>query len=538
MTTSSMARWTTRAARVFAAALLGVAVQPGVPRAARAAARPDWVEHAGASTRYPAPRFLTGYGSAGRGEGAGGAEDALESAKARAAADLASKISVRIQHELRDVSEERDGRARYEVAAVTRSTADVRVSGLRYETWRRGDTVHALAVLERGPAAARRRDARQRALAELRTCVDAGARHASEGRVADAARTYESCRRPLAEALEHDAVVRVLAPQPRSEAAFDEEVLRLARRVEEGSQVARRGRAGSLAEAADALALQLHRQGLDGATRLTVAPFTYGTTGVASAFGREAALELERALARRTGVAAEAPGGPAAGPAPFLPPGAAAALQGVYLERDDAIRLVATVRDTRSGRLAASAEAALPRASLPDPAALRPANFEAALRDQRILAEGELLSGDLRVELWTQKGAQGVVLGEGERLHLYARVNRPAWLRLVYVLENGMQVPVDQGWYLDASKVNRVVEYPDSFEVVAPFGVEHVHATAFPRRPDPLPTVRRTVAGVEYEVVADGLDAVVRHRGLARDARRQIGEALVSVTTVAAAPID
>ena len=76
------------------------------------------------------------------------------------------------------------------------------------------------------------------------------------------------------------------------------------------------------------------------------------------------------------------------------------------------------------------------------------------------------------------------------------------------------------------------VEYPDRFEVAPPFGVEHIHATAFTKQPEPLPVTTRVINGVTYSVIEDGLSSVVRHRGIVRKEKDEVAESLLSVTTL------
>jgi hypothetical protein len=270
------------------------------------------------------------------------------------------------------------------------------------------------------------------------------------------------------------------------------------------------------------MALQLARQGVSTRSRLVVSHWNYGATNLSSSFGRQAGLDLERALAR----AARDEGDGRSPSAPDL------AIGGAYFESGDELRMSATAREIESGRLVASAEARMPVAAVPAQLELRPPDFERALRDQRVLADGALSQGDLRVEVWTDKGRGGVLYSEHERLHLFMRVNQPAWVRLLYVLHDGVQVPIDQSFAIGRQDAGRVIEYPQSFEVVPPFGIEMIHATAFRERPPRLPTRERTIDGVRYDVVADGLDAIVRTRGLALRDRTPIAEDTVTVTTM------
>lgn len=487
---------------------------------------PSWSQTGGQSPRYPNSVYVTGFAMAV-------GDRSLERAKAEAAADLAGRISVRIEHELRDVSAEKDGVYSYQVASTTRATADVKLSGLAYETHRaperEGERVYALAVLERAPAAAERRSQRDRSLAAAQACLASAARHVEEGRESDAVETLETCRLPTTEALEHDAVGRALHPGDDTtrtrDAAALAELVAASRAIDDGIRATLRRPTSNMREAVEGLAMQLERQGVAGRGPMTVSPFTYGTADLSSTFGREIARDLEGAMVRRANLRTEST------------TSAHRIVRGVYVERGEDVHLSVTVKGLEKGRLLASAATTLPRSVIPHQLELRPSNFNAALVDQKLLAEGELLSGGLRVEIWTDRGKRGVLYNEDEELKLFMKTNRPAWVRLVYVLQSGVQVPIDQGYYIDASKVNFVVEYPESFEVVPPFGVEHVHATAFSEEPAPLATRFTKIDGVEYEVVADGLKQnLERTRGLRRKHKAAISEAFVTLTTTPADP--
>jgi hypothetical protein len=365
---------------------------------------------------------------------------------------------------------------------------------------------------------AERRSLRERSLAEVRACLESGDRHLQAGREADAIATFESCRGPIAAALEHDSIARALGSSVASDDAAYEELVSANRKIDEQVKVILRSPASNLSEAIERLGIQLRRQNATTGGRIVVSPFTYGATDLSSVFGRQAGIELESVLARAGGESSTA--------------GDDRVVKGVYLERDDEIRITATVRDQETGLLVASAETTLPRGALPSGVSLKPANFASALRDQKILGEGELISGDLQLEVWTDRGRRGVVYSESEELTLHYRVNQPAWIRVIYVLQSGEQIPISEAWYVDASKVNQVITYPDSFEIVPPFGAELIHATAFTTKPDPLLTEQRVIAGEKYEVLAGGTKQIVKTRGLRRKKKEQMAESLVTVTTM------
>lgn len=514
---------------------------------ATAASTPDWVEQNGVAAAYPANRFLVGFAQTH------GREGALEAAKQQAAADLARQISVQIESNVVDVLHEREGRIENELTSQIRATSDVRLDGVRFESHRKRKNVWALAILERLPAARSRRRLRDRAIATTARCLDAAAAEERAGRARQALDAYRGCRRFLDEAIEHEAIASALT---RGGLLGEDVGPTLAAHA---TQITARIRsiphedARSIRGAAEALATQLAEAGVGRGAALRVAPLLYRGRDVSSPFGRELALALESAIGRTV-----AKGGAAAGtvvvrgtyqekadqekagaaektrgadPEKKGPqdPGGASALDATE-GRDFSIRVNA--KEAASGRLLSSAEIVLAASAIPDGLATRPENFERFAADADKLAGGDVVSGDLRVEIRTDRGERGIVYDEGESLSLYVRVNQPAWVRLIYVLTSGDHVPITQEWYIDEEKVNQLVEYPASFEIVAPFGVEMVHAMASSERPPKLVTRTTVIDGERYTVIPDGADQVVRTRGIARRERKQVAEQTLTLTTM------
>jgi hypothetical protein len=269
------------------------------------------------------------------------------------------------------------------------------------------------------------------------------------------------------------------------------------------------------------LATQLSRAGIGRGQQLTVAPFLYQSRDVSSPFGREIAIALESAIGRSN-------------PSGSEPRSRSVVVRGTYHEVADRLQIRATAKEAGSGRLLASAEIDLTRQGIPKSLAVRPPNFDAYADTADKLSGGEVVSGDLRIELRTNKGIRGLVFDEGEELQIYVRVNHPAWVRLIYVLTNGEHVPIEEAWYIDSSKVNQLVEYPAAFEIVAPFGVEMIHGMAHTEKPGMLMTHRTRIEGQDYQVISEGADQVVRQRGIARKQKKQVAEQMVQLTTMRA----
>lgn len=475
-------------------------------------ATPGWVSDSGISSRYPRESHVVGYQwSSGDG--------ALERAKQGAVADLGRQISVRIQSELTDQSEEIDGKYGYKLDAVTRSTSDVKLTDVRYELYRKRGTIHALAVVHRATAARTRRLERDKAVSDLTMCMDAAGLEKASQRRARALRIYESCRRSLAEALQHESVAIALTGNLRS-GEIMQQLMAQSRTIDHEIDLLASGPASSIEDAADALVLQLTRQGVTTADRLIVSPFSYGSTNFSSSLGKQLAIELEESFARSNRNAEQK-----AHPRELY-------ARGVYYEFEGNVRVSVTTIEAQSGLLTAGAEVRFPISSIPPHLELRAINFEAALEKERVLSRGESISGDLKIKVWTDRGYRSVVYSENEELRLYLRVNRPAWVRLLYTLANGEVILLEDDYFLDSPNVNVDFEYPTRFEIAPPFGIETIHAMAFTKEPPALPTATRKVDGVTYKAVPDGVTSVIKARGLVKRKRGQtVAEDFVTITT-------
>ena len=483
---------------------------------AHAKGAPEWVSTGGATPRFPRERYVTGFAVA---EG----RDAVASAKAQAASDLSQRIVVRIENQTVDVQEQKGDNFKQEIAAVTRASTDVRLTGLAYETHEEGGKAYALAVIERAGAAAERRKLRDEAAAKGKALLGQGAEAEGQKRESDALKAYFGARLAVAEAASHEAVARALLAGQTN--AFEADIAATAKQAEHQIAQLLRKPVSTLKDAVEAISLQLERQGVAAGARWTVAPLTYKATSFHSVFGRSVSQDLQLALAQLSGGA----NGESAG--------RDLALRGSYLEEGDNLKIKVVASEVLSGRLVAGADALLPKKAVPAELPIVPQNVLQAMQDQKILAGAdEVVSGDLTLDLTTSHGRSNLLLAEKQEYKLMMRVNKPCYVRLVYLLANGMRVPLEQAFYLDASKRNLWVEYPNAFEVAPPFGVERFQAVAFTDKPEPLPTRKEVVAGQDYDVVADAAPAsLIGHRGVkfasSSSKKKEVAEAVITMTT-------
>jgi hypothetical protein len=475
------------------------------------AAAPDWVSTLGRTPRFPIERYASGFALSD------GSSDPLAAAKTEASSELARSLSVRIESQMTDAMEVSGNKERQEIHALSKASTDVHLNGVTFETWLDGKRAYALAILDRAQAATAAEHERETALTQAQALLATG------GKGAEALRDCLSARTALSEALRQEsqrrAILRGGAPDA---AALDARFAALQTQASERISTLLKKPQGNLSEASEALAFQLAQQGVGKSAHWLIAPFTYRDTIYPSPFGRSAAQELERAAGSSDAA------GTVAGDV---------VLKGTFVDEAEIVRLLLVAQKASDGRTLASAQASLPRASIPKELLLAPANLESALREQKILGASELIPGGLKVELFTNKqassGASQIFFAKDE-LKLFVRVNKACWVRLVYLLQNGRKAPIAQAWFIDEGKINQLVEYPDSFEIAPPYGAEHIQAAAFTEKPEPLPTHKETLDGTEYDVVADDTSALVKHRGFARKSKAETADTFVTITSMAA----
>jgi len=481
------------------------------------ARKPDWVESFDPYQKYPASEYLAGFGTS-----AGKDSEAVRIAEDNARADVSRIIVVDIQSLLRTLKEEVNQKFSQHLSSITQSSTAIQLMGLDTETYRDNDppTIYALAYVNKADL----KRIYSRKESDLRSQIrkiiaDAqAAEHSS--RNMEAATKYLSLYPLYEELKEAETILLVVDRSTRIEDAFaeldrevgeislygsSEEPLMSWTEVSSKIDELLSQSLGTVDDVASSLVIQLSKQIGDLSEKLMVVPFTYQDTKMTSSF----AGYLRSALENRIGQTAKLKWDDLSQKRDFRPKsaqitrdlakasGAQWMLSGTYWEQDGKIKLMATLRDVDAGKILAGANVLFDADILRSAGlSLKPENYQKILSEENGLAEGEIISGQLQVDVWTNKGDQNLLFTEGEIMKVYVRVNRPAYIRLLYTLASGKRTLLYDSYYIDQSKVNHTVEIPQEFECAPPFGAEMLFAIAGTEEFEPLETVE--IDGYDY----------------------------------------
>jgi len=529
-----------------------------VTTAAHAAKKPDWVNNFGDSQQYPTNKYIVGFGSS---EGAD--SDAFQAAQDDARADVSRTIVVDIKGLLRTVKEEDDEKFSQHLSSITQSSTAIQLMGLKLETY--GDdkppTAYALAYVDKADLRriySKRKSDLQNEIRKIHADAQAAERRSMS---MEAATKYLSLY-PLYEALkEAETILLVVGESIKIENAF----AALDSELGEGSPDMREEPLMGWTEIANkidellsqdlntvddvarSVVIQLSKQAGDLNGRILTNPFTYQDTKMSSPFARY----FKTALENQIGLMANLKWDSVSQTKDFKPrstqimsdlakaSGAQWMLSGTYWDQGDKIKLMANLRDVDTGKILAGADILFAAKVLEaSHLSAKPGNYQQAHIEQEAFNQGEVVSGQLQVNVWTNKGNENLIFTEGEDIRFYVRVNRPAYVRLVYILSDGRRTMLYNSLYVDQSKVNRVVEIPEEFECARPFGAEMLVAIA---RTEDFPPAETVEEDGFYFLKADSpaaaaaqARAIIRKRKKEKKEDRDIqqSEAKIVITTM------
>jgi hypothetical protein len=495
------------------------------PALAPAQALPEWASSYGSETPFGKSTHLTGFGMS---LVETSASDALEAAKAQAAADLIKKIQVTVTSQISSVAKEIGNTYSSSFTSVTQSVSTLRVENIDFKTANNPKTQYALAFIDRGRLVEAYTEKAKNAYAKILGAKQLAEKSEQQKNIDLALKQYISTLPLFAESLEAITLVRVLsgaALQAKDIGVGNAPSALQAVAAQEQEVQAKLNQLFQkpVATIDDAVSIAVQRLQLQGvkAGDVQVADFTYQDSDFSSSFGTYLARKLDRQFAAVADKDNEKK-----------------IIKGSCWERGTSIELALLVQNLNGAKLG-SVDMLIPKTAVPAEYDLKPKNFEQALRDQKTIAADGLVDGGVGIEVWTNKGRDesAVVFEEGDGVELYFRVNQPAHLRLTYLLSTGQKVLLEENFYIGIDKVNKVVKFPTKLTCSAPFGVERLITSAFSSEP-PKPNVRlEKIEGEDYEVLTESLSqALSATRGLKKDAssasKPRVGEASLVITTM------
>lgn len=466
---------------------------------------PDWVKNFDSSEKYPVKIYMTGFGIA-----TGEISEATGVAQESARGEVSRIIVVNINSLISSIREEKKEQYSQELSSISQSSSSLQgIMGLNVDKFAEGDknnsTVYAVAYVNRADLKKIYSQERRDLIQQINEIINDAQAYESKSETMDAVSKYLSLY-PLYERLKEAETVLLVANESRSiDSAFDEldaetqgaNKTTLMGQTEVTNKIDRllSESLGSLDDVARAVVMRLSKQIAMPTGKVLIVPLTYQDTRMGSSFARHFRAELENQIVQLANwkVAEQVQS--------FSPKssqimrdlakesGAELILSGTYWERGNEVKLMVNIHEINSGKVLAGTEVTFDPQILPENVSLKPENFESALVAQGAFGQGEIVSGQLQVESWTNKGNDNIIYNAGETMKVFVRVNREAHVRLLYILADGRWTLLYDDLYIDQSKVNRAVEIPDEFECAPPFGAEMLVVIARTEKFEPLETV-------------------------------------------------
>ena len=461
---------------------------------------PDWVKNFDSSEKYPVNLYLTGFGVA-----TGDVSEATEIAQEIAIGEISRTIVASIQSLISAVKEEKSEQYSQELSSILQSSTSLQdIMGFQVDKFVEGDkgnsTVYAVVYASRDDLKSIYSQERQDLIQQINEIITDAQSYESKSETMDAVSKYLSLY-PLYERQKKAKMVLLAFSESNSiKDAFDEMdaatqgAIPLMNQAEVANKIDQMlsESLGSLSDVARAVVMRLAKQITMPTGKVLVVPLTYQDTKMGSSYASHFRAELEDQIVQLANwkVAEQAQS--------FSPKssqimrdlakgsGAELLLSGTYWENGDEVKIMVNIRDINSGKLLAGTELTFDPKILTEGLSLKPENYESALVAQEAFGQQEIVSSQLQVEAWTNKGSENLIYTAGDMMKVFIRVNRKAHVRLLYILADGRWTMLYDNLYIDNSKANQAVEIPDEFECASPFGAEMLVVIARTEEFEPL----------------------------------------------------
>ncbi len=226
---------------------------------------------------------------------------------------------------------------------------------------------------------------------------------------------------------------------------------------------------------------------------LIIKPLTYQNTGFASNFSAKLALFFEQKMAEIAGLSLFDGSGK-----DFWE------LSGTYWVEGESLRILTRLKEAKTGKLLHANEFIISLNELQYTGSFLPENLQLML-DLKQQIDNHDPSNNLHIRVTTNKGSEGLVYEQGERMTLFVTVNQPSFVRAIYYMADGNRVLLLDNQFIGENYVNRPFRIPQEFECDAPFGGEMLQVIAQTERFTPL--ITKNING--YHIISESHEEVL-----------------------------
>ena len=462
----------------------------------QAGKQPDWVVNYGQSDKYDEQVYLTGFG-----EALGISRESKEIAQENARADLSQKVLVKIDSTVSNYQLEDGEETLQQFSTVTQSSSELQVMGLETLTYvrdsRKNPMSFALVYIERKKLAKLYQAEKKRLTSQILQLITL-AENQDNPKYTSVQYYYQTW--PLLDKLAEVQTILLsvsgtqifsdLASQDLADQPLILSKSQINRRIQQLSLHS----IDNLDDVAGAIQFQLYQQFDLQHQQLLVQPFFYQDTRLSSRFARYFKQLLEGKLEnsikphrefQAKSVNYEKDMAVSAG-ADYI-------ITGSYWEKEDNVQILAFCRSVQTGEIRASVNVDFKRGMLKSSLNLKPDNFEKIMSQQLAFEQEVIDSGQLKLEVWTDRGKNALLYSQGELMKVYLRTNRPCYVRLLYILANGQKTLLVDNLQINLESINRPLLVNDlleiDFECTSPFGAEMIIGVA---RNYPFDTIETT----------------------------------------------
>ena len=146
---------------------------------------------------------------------------------------------------------------------------------------------------------------------------------------------------------------------------------------------------------------------------------------------------------------------------------------------------------------------------------IRPQNFEQAINSKKVLYSNVQRDNRLKVDLrLDEMDYSPIVLYYGDKPKLYIKVNKPCYLRLIYIFSDDTKTLLFDNYKLSEEQSNTWTVVPVELEVCEPSGIEQMLVQTSTELMPEIVTNRISVDGGYIDVIEDLQSEVQKTRGL------------------------